>query len=85
MASIFNFAFMNCVGLTNLTLPGSITNVSFQAFLNCANLQGLFFKGNRPQVASSVFNGTNTFVYYLSGTTGWGPRLPVARRGCGIR
>ena len=44
------------------------------AFLGCASLQGVFFKGNAPGANSSVFHGDNNVtVYYLPGTTGWGP------------
>ena len=70
-------AFFNCTSLTNITIPGSVTNIGYQAFTSCYALRGVYFQGNAPTVsAAGVFVGdTNASVYYLAGTTGWGPTL----------
>jgi hypothetical protein len=51
-----------------------------EAFIDCTNLTGVYFKGNAPLLESSwdgvvrVFDGDDSAViYYLPGTTGWGP------------
>ena len=43
-------------------------------FYSCSSLRGVYFKGNAPSVGSSVFTGADSAtIYYLPGTTGWGP------------
>ena len=81
--TIANSAFFACTGLTNVTIPGSITNIGAtfgnygdQAFAACTGLQSVFFLGDAPLVGANVFYGvTNATVYYLPGTAGWGPTL----------
>ncbi|SPE58148.1 hypothetical protein SBV1_2720012 [Verrucomicrobia bacterium] len=45
------------------------------AFFGCTSLTRVYFEGNAPSLGgSSVFTGdNNATVYYLPGTTGWGP------------
>jgi hypothetical protein len=58
--------------LTNITIPGSVTNIGDLAFAFCRNLTGVFFTGDPPIADSSVFlSGNNPTVYYLPGMTGW--------------
>jgi hypothetical protein len=46
------------------------------AFEYCNSLTGIYFKGNAPSLGSGAFDGANNvIVYYLPGTTGWGPTL----------
>jgi hypothetical protein len=46
------------------------------AFSGCASLTSVYFQGNAPSADSSVFSGDNYLtVYYMPGTTGWGPFL----------
>ncbi len=67
-------AFRNCISLTNIAMPASITDIGDSAFYNCSRLTGVYFKGNAPRHGSSVFVGANTaIIYFLPGTTGWGP------------
>jgi hypothetical protein len=41
--------------------------------MKCSALTGVFFQGNAPSLDSFVFlDTTNTTVYYLPGTAGWG-------------
>jgi hypothetical protein len=77
-------AFYRCSRLTSVIIPSSVTNIGNSAFVYCTNLTGIYFQGNAPSVSTdvTVFNGiTNTTVYYLAGTTGWGATfdgLPTA-------
>ena len=68
-------AFYNCIGLTSVMIPKSVTSIGHDAFSSCASLREFYFKGNAPSVPDSyVFSGDNNpTVYYLPGTTGWGP------------
>ncbi len=74
VTSIGRSAFADCSSLTSVTIPNSITNIGYYAFAYCANLMEVYFQGNAPSVDSLVFvNSDNATVYYLPGTTGWGP------------
>ena len=67
-------AFYVCVNLTSVTIPISVTSIASEAFAYCTSLTGVYFLGNAPSVDGNVFGGaTNVSVYYLPGTTGWGP------------
>jgi hypothetical protein len=67
-------AFYNCTSLTNATIGNGVTNIGDSVFYNCTSLTGVYFQGNAPSVGPYVFNGdNNATIYYLPGTTGWGP------------
>jgi hypothetical protein len=74
VTSIGTAAFAGCSSLTNVTIGNKLTSIGTFGFLSCTGLTGVYFKGNAPTVGSSVFNGdNNATVYYLPGTTKWGP------------
>ena len=76
VTSIGDGAFAACGSLTSVTIGNSITNIGFDAFSFCSSLTGVYFTGNSLTSTSdlSVFRySTNAMVYYLPGTTGWGP------------
>ncbi|HTL55055.1 MAG TPA: leucine-rich repeat protein [Candidatus Limnocylindrales bacterium] len=74
-------AFPGCDSLTNITLPATVATIEDRAFAACVNLAGVYFKGNAPAIkppawpwADGVFYySSNVTVYYLPGTSGWGP------------
>ena len=73
---IGDHAFHACPSLTNVTLPASVTTIADEAFAGCANLAGAYFKGNAPALTGPgdvFYYSSNVTVYYLPGTTGWGP------------
>jgi len=67
-------AFYFCTGLTNVTISASVTNIQPQAFLNCSSLTSIYCLGNAPMTNATpmFYSATNTIVYYLPGTVGWG-------------
>ncbi|MGO9203306.1 MAG: leucine-rich repeat protein, partial [Limisphaerales bacterium] len=73
VTSIGDSAFDSCTGLTSVTIPSSVGNIGDWAFDGCSNLTGVYFQGNTPACNSSAFTGDSASVYYLAGTTGWGP------------
>jgi hypothetical protein len=75
VTSIGEQAFVWCTRLTNVTIPNRVTNIGHWAFYSCGSgLVGIYFKGNAPAVDPAAFEGDeNVTVYYLPGTTGWGP------------
>ena len=76
VTSIGDHAFHACQSLTNITVPASVTTLGDQAFSGCVNLLGVYFKGNAPALVEPgdvFYYSSNVTVYYLPGTTGWGP------------
>ncbi len=73
LISIGAVAFADC-GLITITIPSGVTSIGDSAFAYCGGLTGAFFQGNAPSLGGpSVFQEDNNIVYYLFGTTGWGP------------
>ena len=75
VASLGVGAFDNCYGLTQITIPSSVTDIEDDAFLGCSNLSGLYFQGNAPNLdGTSVFYDIDSqaVVYYEAGTANWG-------------
>jgi hypothetical protein len=67
-------AFSDCYGLTSVTVPASVTMIDHYAFGHCYSLSRIFFPGNAPVADSTLFfDAPLAKVYYLPGTTGWGP------------
>ena len=73
VTSIGGEAFDDCGSLTTVMLPDSVTNIAAEAFADCTGLTGVFLQGNAPTVGASAFVDDDATVYYLAGTTGWGP------------
>ncbi len=69
-----NSAFYACTGLKTTTIPDSITYIGGYTFSDCTSLEGVYFAGDAPALGTQAFNNANkTTVYYLAGTSGWGP------------
>jgi hypothetical protein len=81
VTSIGSFSFYYCTSLFSVTIPNSVTNIGNMAFSQCASLTGVYFQGNAPKASMDVFAGHCSLVYYLPGTSGYGPLLG----GCGTR
>lgn len=66
--------FSYCAGLTSVIVGNGITSITNDPFYNDSNVKGLYFNGNAPTLALNVFSSVpNATIYYLPGTTGWGP------------
>jgi hypothetical protein len=55
-------------------MGSNVTTFGSAAFGGCTNLIVVYFQGNAPSADSTVF-ATNATIFYLPGTTGWGPTL----------
>lgn len=72
--SIGDGAFRSCTNLTSVTIGNSVTSIWSHAFQDCTSLSGVYFQRNTTSLGANVFDGaSNATVYYLPGTTGWGP------------
>jgi hypothetical protein len=78
VAEIRDNCFFDCISLTDIIVPGSVTNFGVWAFWDfvhnslATNLTGIYFEGDAPRSAP-YFGGLDLNVYYLPGTEGWGP------------
>jgi hypothetical protein len=68
-------AFYNCSSLATIAFPDSIRNIGDEAFVYCSALTSVVFNGDAPILggANAFDTGNNITVYYLPGTSGWGP------------
>ncbi len=67
-------AFFGCFSLTSVSIPNGVTRIGDYAFDECINLTSVIFKGNAPILGGpNVFYWDSATIYYVAGTTGWGP------------
>lgn len=52
VASIGNWAFAYCAGITNVVIPASVTNIGFEAFKFCWHLSAITADTNNPSFSS---------------------------------
>lgn len=60
--------------LVSVTVPSSVTRIGEDSFYGCHNLEDVHFLGNAPSAGLNCFYQTQATLYYLPGTTGWGPK-----------
>jgi hypothetical protein len=82
------FAFADASSLSSVILPSTVVSLGYGSFSSSTSLTALYFLGKAPSIEPSPF-GESLFaydskvksVYYLPGTTGWGPTfggVPIA-------
>ena len=59
VATIGNYAFYGCIGLTNLNIPSSVTTIGTSAFRNC-RLTSLVIPKNVTSIGNDAFYGNST-------------------------
>ena len=83
VVSIRQVAFGNCSKLTTVTIPATVGYLPGAVFAYCG-LTAVYFQGNAPAADPQAFLGDSGTVYYLAGTSGWGPTfdgLPTVMTG----
>jgi hypothetical protein len=74
VTNIGESAFYESPLLNSVTIGNGVTTIGDEAFYGCDVLSQVVFRGNAPSLGTNVFAGdNNATVYYLPGTTGWGP------------
>ncbi len=71
--TIGNRAFRQCGSLVSITIPDSVQTIGGLAFSDCGALEAIYFEGDAPSLEREVFESTPATIYYLPGTSGWGP------------
>ena len=67
-------AFVQCTGLTRLFVPASVTRMEDYSIVSGSALTGVYFHGNAPSLGTAgPFSNTHPTIYYVPGTSGWGP------------
>ena len=67
--NIYTLAFQNCIGLTSITIPESVTRISNGAFRGCSGLTEVKMPSSVTQIGTTAFYGcTNIADVYYSGT-----------------
>ncbi|HEX4122324.1 MAG TPA: leucine-rich repeat protein [Verrucomicrobiae bacterium] len=72
VVSIGIFGFADSPNLATVTIPASVTNIDVGAF-DYDGLTSVYFEGNAPPANAQTFLGDSATIYYLAGTSGWGP------------
>jgi hypothetical protein len=77
VTNIATQAFSGCNRLTNVTIGAGVRYIELMGFGNCPNLKAVYFMGDAPDTdpgsGFGVFSGSEATIYYLPGTSGWGP------------
>jgi hypothetical protein len=74
VTNIGDGAFFDCESLTNVTIGDSVTSIGDWTFAFCSSLTSVNFRGDTPSLGgSNVLYGNLATIYYLPGTTNWGP------------
>ena len=65
---IESFAFMDCTGLTSVTIPASVVALAISPFSGCTNLASITVDENNPEFASEggiLYNKTKTSIEFV--------------------
>ncbi len=60
--SIHNSAFLDCAGLTNITIPNSVTNIGFAAFSGCSGLTSVTIPDSVTSIDDYAFPGCSSLT-----------------------
>jgi len=74
VTTIGETAFGDCPKLATVTIPATVTALPIYAFVY-SGLTAVYFQGNEPLTDPNAFFGDTATIYYLAGTSGWGPTL----------
>ena len=62
-ASLGEYAFSGCTGLTSITIPYNVKSIASSTFNLCSNLASVRFEGNAPSIVEGkAFDGISATV-----------------------
>jgi BspA type Leucine rich repeat region (6 copies) len=74
VTNIGDGAFFDCLSLTNVSVGSSVVSIGDWMFAFCPELVSVCYRWNAPNLGDdNVFYGNAASIYYLPGTTNWGP------------
>jgi len=62
VTSIEERAFMDCTGLTAITIPNSVTSIGFYAFGGCSGLASISIPGSVTSIGKNAFDGCSSLT-----------------------
>ncbi|MBR2047543.1 MAG: leucine-rich repeat protein [Oscillospiraceae bacterium] len=68
---IDDYAFSDCTGLVDITLPVSVTSVDSRVFLGCTGLSSIHFQCDIPRMSTDAFEKVCATCYYPKDFEGW--------------
>ena len=67
VASIGDYAFRSCSGLTSVTIPGGVTNIGNYAFSGCSGLTSITIPDGVTSIGTSAFSGCSGLAAIVVG------------------
>lgn len=67
-------AFSNCISLSSVAIPDSVTSMSFGTFMNCANLTSIMIPKSVTSLDACAFKGCSKLIIYCEASgqpNGW--------------
>ena len=65
---IYDKAFYNCSGLTNITIPTSVTRIGGDAFRGCVNITSIIIPSGVIVLGNGAFSGCVSLTIYCEST-----------------
>ena len=62
LTSVVEAAFLNCTGLTSVTIPNSVTTIGGGAFCNCTGLTSVTIPNSVTSIGGSAFGGCSSLT-----------------------
>jgi hypothetical protein len=74
VTSIGDWAFWYCTNMASVRFGDGVSSIGTNALAECFNLTNVCFEGNAPFDGGEIFQSDPlSTIYYVNGTTGWGP------------
>ena len=81
LGDIGKTAFGLCSSLETFTVPKTVIKIGENAFAYCDSLESFVFEGDKPELADSIFEGTEATVYIPKDNDTWEDELTIDDNG----
>ena len=72
ITQIYNYAFLDCTGLTSVTIPNSVTSIGSEAFYNCTGLTSIEIPDSVTSIGDRAFDGCTELTSITGSATNVG-------------